>query len=237
MVIPKRQPRETGRDYALRTLKQSIISLDLAPGSMVSESDLAARMGLSRTPVREALLELAKVQIVEIYPQRGSVVALIDYGMVEEARFIRSVLECAVVELVCQTISPEELEALSANVDMQEYVLGSRMPEQLWDLDNAFHRMLFRIARKEQAQVMIEWVSIHFDRVRNLSLKAVKDLKIVADHRALAEAFARRDVQEARQIMDRHLNRYKIDEQALRASHPDYFVPARGASPQEQRQE
>lgn len=106
MRILARRLRETGRDYALRNLKDNIIHLELKPGSMVSENELAAQMGLSRTPVREALMELSKVRLVDVYPQRGSAVALIDYDLVEEARFMRSVMECAVVELVCRMATP-----------------------------------------------------------------------------------------------------------------------------------
>lgn len=112
MRILARRLRETGRDYALRNLKDNIIHLELKPGSMVSENELAAQMGLSRTPVREALMELSKVRLVDVYPQRGSAVALIDYDLVEEARFMRSVMECAVVELVCRMATPEDMLAL-----------------------------------------------------------------------------------------------------------------------------
>ncbi|MBP0981483.1 MAG: GntR family transcriptional regulator, partial [Oscillospiraceae bacterium] len=62
MKILERLPRETGRDYALRVLKENIINLELAPGSLVSENELSAMLGLSRTPVREALIELSKVK-------------------------------------------------------------------------------------------------------------------------------------------------------------------------------
>ena len=89
MYLTERLPRETGRDYALRMLKDNIVRLELKPGSLVSENELAAEMGLSRTPVREALIELSKVKIVEIYPQRGSAIARIDCHMVEEAKFMR----------------------------------------------------------------------------------------------------------------------------------------------------
>ena len=71
MQIPVRDPRESGRDYALRCLTENILNLELAPGSMVSENELAAQMGLSRTPVREALMALAKVRLVGVYPPRG----------------------------------------------------------------------------------------------------------------------------------------------------------------------
>ena len=75
MHISERLPRESSRDYALRIIKDNIISLRLEPGSQISENELATEMGLSRTPVREALIELAKVKIIETYPQRKSVVS------------------------------------------------------------------------------------------------------------------------------------------------------------------
>ena len=102
MQVLERLPRETGRDYALRTIKDNIITLRLEPGSQISENELAAEMNLSRTPVREALIELSKVKIIEIYPQRKSVVSLIDHELVEEAKFMRSVMGCAVVQLDCE---------------------------------------------------------------------------------------------------------------------------------------
>ena len=89
MRVLERLARETGREYALRVLKENIVGLDLLPGSMLSENEIASCLNLSRTPVREAFIELSKVKIVEIYPQKGSVVSLIDYNMVEEARFMR----------------------------------------------------------------------------------------------------------------------------------------------------
>ena len=143
MRLTQRQPRETGRDYALRTIKDNIIHLELAPGSMVSENELAAAMGLSRTPVREALIELSKVKIVEIYPQKGSAVALIDYDLVEESRFMRKVLECAVVELDCEMATPEDIRRLQENVRLQNFYLENYYPEALMDLDNQFHALIF----------------------------------------------------------------------------------------------
>ena len=102
MRITEQLGRENGRDYALRMLKENIVRLELEPGSSISDREVAARLSLSRTPVREALLELAKSRVVDIYPQRGSVVSLIDYDLVEEAYFVRKVLETAVVELACE---------------------------------------------------------------------------------------------------------------------------------------
>ena len=123
MKILERLPRETGRDYALRVLKENIINLELAPGSLVSENELSAMLGLSRTPVREALIELSKVKIVDIYPQKGSAVALIDYDLIEEARFMRNLLESAVVELVCEMATPQDIVMLKSNLECRAFIL------------------------------------------------------------------------------------------------------------------
>lgn len=223
MQLLERLPRETGRDYALRTIKQNIIDLTLEPGSLISENELAAEMGLSRTPVREALIELSKVKIIEIQPQKRSTVAPIDYDLVEESRFMRNVLECAVVELDCAMASPADIARLSENVKLQNFYLESSSAMQLMTLDNEFHQMLFEIAQKPQVYAMVQNISIHFDRVRRMALDSVKDLKIVEDHAAIVCALRENQPTQARRIMERHLSRYKFDETAIRETYPQYF--------------
>ncbi|WP_295857472.1 GntR family transcriptional regulator [uncultured Oscillibacter sp.] len=224
MHILDRLPRETGREYALRTIKENIINLELAPGSQISENELSAEMGLSRTPVREALIELSKVKIVEIHPQKRSVVSLIDYDLVEESRFMRHLLECAVVQLDCEMASPEDIKRLQENVQLQNFYLDNFYTEQLLPLDNAFHGILFDIARKSQIFSLMSNISIHFDRVRSMALSSVKNLKIVQDHENIVSAIARRDAAQARDLMEQHLSRYKIDAAAIREKYPQYFV-------------
>lgn len=223
MKLTERLPRETGRDYALRTIKENIISLELAPGSQISENALAAEMGLSRTPVREALIELSKVEIVEIHPQRKSTVPLIDYDLVEESRFMRNLLECAVVELVCEMAGPMDVERLNANIRLQSFYLDGTYTNELMALDNQFHGMLFEIAKKSRIFELIQNIAIHFDRVRGMALSSVKDLKVVQDHQELVEFIRQRDAKAARELMEVHLNRYKIDAAEIRETYPQYF--------------
>lgn len=223
MKLLERLPRESGGEYALRTIKENIISLELAPGCQISENELAAEMGLSRTPVREALMELSKVKIVDIQPQKKSTIPLIDYDMVEESRFMRSLLECAVAELDCEMAGPEDLERLNENIRLQNLYLDDFYSGQFMDLDNQFHGMLFGIAKKTQVFGLIQNISLHFDRVRTMALSSVKNTKIVQDHVDLVDAIRRKDAMAARELMELHLNRYDIDPAALRASYPQYF--------------
>lgn len=223
MKLLERLPRESGGEYALRTIKENIISLELAPGSQISESELAAELGLSRTPVREALIELSKVKIVDIQPQKKSTIPLIDDEMVDESRFMRDLLECAVVELDCEMASPADLDRLRENIRLQNLYVDDFYSAQLLNLDNEFHGMLFSIARKSQIFALMQNISIHFDRVRTLALSSVKSLKIVQDHVDIVDAIQRRDAPAAKALMEKHLNRYKIDAAALRADYPQYF--------------
>lgn len=223
MRLLERLPRETGRDYALRTIKENIINLELAPGSLISENELSSQMGLSRAPVREALIELSKVRIVEISPQKWSMVAPINYDLVEESRFMRYVLECAVVQLVCEKATPEDIRRLEENVKLQNFYLDNGSTESLMELDNQFHQMLFEIAQKPQIYTLIQNIAIHFDRVRRMALDSVKDLKIVEDHAAIVLAIQNRQPDRAKEIMETHLKRYKVDAAAIREKHPQYF--------------
>lgn len=224
MIISPRDLRETGRDYAMRVLKENILHLELEPGSKVSENELAAQLGLSRTPVREALMALAKVRLVEVYPQKGSEVSRIDYDLVEESCFMRRVLECAVVELASQMINPEQKVELEDNIALQERCLRGGRMGALMQLDNELHRLLFRIAHKEQTWELMTGFTVHFDRVRSMALSTALNERNVADHRAIVQAVISGDASAAHRLMEEHLGRYRVDEQALRDQYPaTYF--------------
>ncbi|SRR5690554_4165395 len=223
-IIPK-EHSENARSYALRMLKQNVISLDLEPGSLLSEKELAEQMGISRTPVREALIELSRVGIVTIFPQKGTQVGLIDYSLVEEARFIRIALEKEVVKILCETATDETFVKLNELVQLQELYLELNNPTKLLELDDTFHATLFTAAGKITSYNWLnEGMNIHFDRVRKMSLEAVKNTKIVEDHRQIAEALKTKDVQLAQSLVEKHLSRYKVDEETIRRAYPKFFI-------------
>ena len=228
MRITEQLGRENGRDYALRMLKENIVRLELEPGSSISDREVAARLSLSRTPVREALLELAKSRVVDIYPQRGSVVSLIDYDLVEEAYFVRKVLETAVVELACEKAADSLPEDLEDNVKLQRFYQQERKTEKLMELDDEFHRLIFKAAGKMQAYEMMKGMMVHFDRVRNMALGTIKDRSLVEDHEKILKAVRSHDKESARALMEKHLSRYQVDEEEVRRRYPGYFKPVTG---------
>lgn len=223
MYVTQRQQGESGRSYALRNIKENIVRLELAPGSKVSESEIAAGLGLSRTPVREALQELSRERIVEIYPQRGSIIALVDYTLVDEARFMRQCLESGVADVLAQRAGTMDFSHLRENLELQEYYLRSGNLDKLLELDNQFHQELYCLAGYENCYRMMSGMYLHFDRVRWMATQSVNQEPCVEDHRAIYQAIIQGNSQEAAKVVREHLMRYRVDEAKLRREYPGYF--------------
>ena len=225
MKLLDRQPGEKARAYAIRVLLYNITTLELPPGSSVSENELSALMDLSRTPVREALIELSRLDLVEILPQRGSYISKIDYGLIEESRFMRLVLETAVVKLICQKgISPQYMAQLEENLAEEEKYSDSEDFSIQLDLDNRFHQLLFESVGKSWTFDVIYSQMVHFDRLRILSLKSWKDARTVKDHQNILYAIRQRDSELAEMLITRHLTRFQIEKTELTKRYPDYFT-------------
>lgn len=224
--ITQRFPQESGRDYAFRIIKENIITLELTPGSLVSEKELAQQLNLSRTPVREALIDLSKVGIVEVLPQRGSRISFIDYRMVDEAQFMRNALELAVCQRLCTCSDPLRLAPLLESVQLQEDYIRAGDLQAFFYEDDRFHALLFQIGDLTRVHDLIESFLVHFDRVRNLALRVVKPGELLEDHKQLLSALLAHDETLVLQTVEHHLKRYRVDESAIRQQYPDFIKPS-----------
>ena len=223
MKLSQPLPRETAKNYALRVLKENIVELELPPGSQISENELSAALSVSRTPIREALSELEKVKLVEIVPQKKTSIALIDYDLVEEASFLRSTLETAVIAEVCEKRTEQDLMRFEQNLAMQHIALRGGALEEMMRRDNEFHRFFFEITRKLEIWQLMQNLQVHFDRVRNLSLNTITDEAIITEHEAIFDSIKRREAAQARAQLSTHLVRYRFDAGIIQSTYPDYF--------------
>lgn len=224
MKLLDKLPVENARTYALRVILHNIINLELVPGSAVSENELSSVLNLSRTPVREALIELSKMGLVEIVPQKGSYVSKIDYDLVEESRFMRLVLENSILKLACESISEEFVESLEENLNFQKKYLERADSTKLFELDDEFHKLIFQSVNKTWTYQIVHSQMVHFDRLRALSLKSIKDVKTVGDHENIFYAIKRHDAELAEMLMTKHLTRHRIEKSELLKMYPNYFV-------------
>ncbi len=229
MKIEKKRPGENARMYAHRIILDNIINLELPPGSAISENDLSVSLNLSRTPVREALIEMTRLDLVKIYPQKGSFVSKIDYDLIEESKFIRLSLELAALRLLCEQGIPADVLALfHKNLEAQRrYVQNPGVYNTMLELDNEFHKLIFQAVNKQRTYEFIRTQMVHFDRLRVLAyrmLKTEKNEQTLNDHENIMYAMEKRDAELAEMVMSRHLTRHLFDKNELDRICPDYFV-------------
>lgn len=206
-------------------LRSAIIRAELVPATRVSESEVAARHGISRQPVREAFIKLAEEGLVEIRPQRGTFITRISLEAVMNARFVREAVEADIVRLLAETRTDALLFKLDAALAEQRAALADA-PERFIELDEAFHRMLAAACGKETVWTIIESLKAQMDRVRYLNLvQHFPTAELLAQHEAIAEAVASRDPAGAEAAMRGHLQQILDDLPAIAAGRPEYFDP------------
>ena len=223
MKVTEKKAKESNRDYALRIIKENIINMELKPGSMLSEQDIANELNLSRTPVHEALQELSTTRIIQILPQRGSYVSLIDLSLVDEAIFFRSTIEIAVAELACDCASDQDLVSMEENLNLQNFFLEKENIEKLFDLDDSFHKNLYRITNKLQCYQLIKTMNIHLDRIRELHLQSTNPATVVEEHKNIFSALKNKDKSSVKSLLNEHLTKLYSQENEIKKKFSNYF--------------
>lgn len=206
------------------TLKYNIQNLNIKPGDRISEQEISKLLNVSRTPVREAFINLSREGLVNVLPQRGTIVSKIDFEQVEEARFIRESLELSIVEIVSEVIDEYTLSELEKNVNRQKEALVEKNYSQMMIHDQKFHKLIFEVANKNRTWQIIEQISTHYRMTRLLSLAGNISWELaIKQHESFVEALRKDDKQSVVAIMREHLRNISIDQETLREKYPDYF--------------
>lgn len=208
------------------TLRRDILNWRLLPGRRLSEKDIAGRMNISKTPVREAFIKLQEEGLLEIRPQRGTYVSLVDMGQIEEVRFTRLCVESTVLSLFIG-IPPDEktLEILSSILDSQEKFIEEKEIDGFVECDDAFHRKFFLACGKTRTWNFIDHFSAQYKRLRYLSLQNYLDFNnILTEHRGILAACVRRNEEEAQHWLARHLNKILGESEHLREKFSKYIL-------------
>lgn len=190
-------------------LKKSILSLELVPGQFLSENEIAGKYNVSRTPVKSAFLRLMSEGYIEIYPQRGTYVTLLDLDRIKEIIFMRTVLETEVIMSVTGDLTHEVHEKIKENLAFQEKLVKSAniVPQDFYDLDSAFHGILFNFAGRPKLWDIIQEFQIYYTRFRMLDIVATKSFdKLFFEHIELYGAIKRDDRQKLAELLYTHLH-------------------------------
>ncbi|WP_369985046.1 GntR family transcriptional regulator [Sinorhizobium fredii] len=206
-------------------LHAAIVSLELKPGLPLQEKRIAEEFGVSRTPVREALLRLAEAGLVEIFPQSGTFVSRIPLSAIPEAVIIRKSLERTTVECAARVATAEDIARLDRIIARQRAHAVTSEASLFYEQDEAFHEAIAAIAGYPGIWSLVKTVKLQIDRARRLTLPVPGRMATVTEeHAAIRDAIAAHDKDRASAAMMLHLGAVIPDVEALRQHHPDYFA-------------
>lgn len=223
--IEKRLSGGTAAKLLHGQLRQEIVSLAWPPGSAISEKEIAAAHGVSRTPVREALLRLAEEGLVEIVPKSGTHVARIPVVALGDAMCAREALELMIVRKAAARARGSDVAAMRAIILRQRECVEAGDAPGFHENDEALHLAIADAAGHPGVWAMVLQIKVQLDRLRRLTLPNFDWLRHVIDeHEAIVEGVASGDPDRAAAAMQGHFHSLKGVLEEIGAMNPDYFV-------------
>jgi GntR family transcriptional regulator, rspAB operon transcriptional repressor len=205
-------------------VRQAIVSTELEPGRQISENEIADKLGVSRTPVREALARLRDDQLVQIVPQLGTFVSRISVSGVDDAQFLREALECSAVRLAAERADRGDVAHLQALITQQESARDHADPSAFFLLDDELHSSLCELSGRPIAWTIVARANGHLNRVRRLSLAEPSYIaEMIKEHQAVVDAVGRGEPDAAEDALRHHLRMVLSDLPHIRNDHPEYF--------------
>lgn len=206
MILYEKKHKESGKNYAYRVLKDNIMSIQLKPGDLISESDLSQKLSISRTPIREVLMKLKSEYLIDVKPQSGTYISLIDWNLIEEAVFMRYIIEREVLKEACENFPEDILMEIEKNIFAQTLIVDKADNDiEFHELDNEFHKLLFLGTNKVHIWESITSISTHYNRMRLLSEIKSDKKQIVAQHKLYLDMIKNKSKEGIDKIIESHI--------------------------------
>ncbi|MBD8891178.1 GntR family transcriptional regulator [Roseibium litorale] len=208
-----------------KKIRTSIIELDLLPGTPISENAIAQLEGVSRTPVREAILRLAEERLVEVVPQSGSYVGRIPVSALPEAMLSRRALEMMLIKTATARATRDDWQQLEAHLALQADVACMDDIAGFHHLDDEFHELIGRIAGLPRVWEHVQEIKVQMDRFRRLTFAQAGRMDLVVrEHTTIVEELKAGSQERAAKEMATHLTGLRSYIAKGVAQNPQYFI-------------
>lgn len=195
------------RDVVFNTLRQAILTGELKPGERLMEIHLADKLGVSRTPIREAIRKLELEGLVTMIPRRGAEVAQITEKSMNDVLEVRRALDALCVELACERITEEELATLKAACDEFEAAIRTEDVKKIAQADVALHDIIVQATGNQR---LIQLVNNLAEQMYRYRFEYIKDTSqhemLVAEHKIIYESILKKDKETAAQAAKTHID-------------------------------
>lgn len=233
MQLPPRKPLRplesfqgslAQRVYA--SLREAILSMSFRPGDILRKPEICDTLGVSRSPVSEAVARLAVEHLVRVVPQAGTYVARFSLEEIREGAFLREALELAAVERVTETVTEDQLVQLRRNLRLQAALLEDMDFTGFYQTDAAMHELILSFTGFKRVAALADTSWVHVNRARQLILPAPGRVQAtLTEHQAILSAIEAGDVAAAREATRLHLGKLIGFLEPLALSRPDLFEP------------
>lgn len=194
------------RDVVFYTLREAILKGELEPGERLMELDLAEKLGVSRTPIREAIRKLELEGLVKMAPRKGAEVAEITLDDLTDVLEVRKNLEDLAVELACKKSTPEDIEQMKKCHENFKEALKSEDLTIMAEADEAFHNVIYNTTRNKRLMQILNNLREQMYRYR---LEYIKDKRkrntLVEEHSEIIQAISNKNVEEAKKAIRTHI--------------------------------
>lgn len=187
-------------------LREDILSGVYKPNEELRENTIATELGVSRTPVREAIKQLELEGLVNVIPNKGAYVTGISEKDIHDIYVIRSYLEGLCARWACEKQTDELISQLTEVVELTDFYIAKGNTDQIFELDNKFHELLYNASDSKRLYQLLSDFHHYVKRVRQLSLSELERGKQSNDeHRAIVEAIKSHNGQEAECLAHEHI--------------------------------
>jgi len=208
MSVPRTVQPISLAEKAYQAIRDLIVSLELAPGAVIDEPELMERLGIGRTPVREALHRLALERLVEVYPRRGMFVTGVDVRELAHLSEVRLVLEPEAARLAAERATESDRGAIAEL--LEELAAPGRDDRELMALDERIHGAVYRAAHNDLLEATLSQYYVLALRIWSMALEQAHELEeAVEAHRALLEAIRDGDGPRAAETMRAHVQNFE----------------------------
>ena len=195
------------RDVVFNTLRKAILRGELKPGERLMEIQLANKLGVSRTPIREAIRKLELEGLVLMIPRKGAEVAQITEKNMQDVLEVRKALEELSVQLACERITPEQVEEMKMAAEDFRKVLKSGDVTKIAEADVKFHDIIFDATNNQRLITLLNNLREQMYRFRVEYLKQKECYpQLLEEHDKLIALISGGNVEEACEIMGRHID-------------------------------